>query len=193
MKLSYLTICFSSLDGPKPHSRKLDQSNRNRHSPQTSVRELTLHHQRHQLHNESRGRVRMRIILICSITRGLFQRHHLARAALEHSTAQAALNISSRGDGRGGDLWVGWTVYNVVAFVRRAFVCLHPLINRMLSFSFPLIFFLSFILIVAGQDLNNPNASESLHTNNWAVLVCASRYWFNYRVRIVGPLDVPCP
>ena len=21
------------------------------------------------------------------------------------------------------------------------------------------------------------------HTNNWAVLVCASRYWFNYRVR----------
>lgn len=26
--------------------------------------------------------------------------------------------------------------------------------------------------------------SESVHTNNWAVLVCASRYWFNYRVRI---------
>ena len=23
----------------------------------------------------------------------------------------------------------------------------------------------------------------SSHTNNWAVLVCASRYWFNYRVR----------
>ncbi|KAA1472383.1 hypothetical protein DENSPDRAFT_838635 [Dentipellis sp. KUC8613] len=23
--------------------------------------------------------------------------------------------------------------------------------------------------------------SESAHTNNWAVLVCASRYWFNYR------------
>ncbi|EIM88747.1 uncharacterized protein STEHIDRAFT_75515 [Stereum hirsutum FP-91666 SS1] len=23
--------------------------------------------------------------------------------------------------------------------------------------------------------------SESVHTNNWAVLVCASRYWFNYR------------
>ena len=22
------------------------------------------------------------------------------------------------------------------------------------------------------------------HTNNWAVLVCASRYWFNYRVRL---------
>lgn len=24
--------------------------------------------------------------------------------------------------------------------------------------------------------------STSGHTNNWAVLVCASRYWFNYRV-----------
>lgn len=23
----------------------------------------------------------------------------------------------------------------------------------------------------------------SAHTNNWAVLVCSSRYWFNYRVR----------
>ena len=23
----------------------------------------------------------------------------------------------------------------------------------------------------------------STHTNNWAVLVCSSRYWFNYRVR----------
>lgn len=25
-------------------------------------------------------------------------------------------------------------------------------------------------------------ATEDRHTNNWAVLVCASRYWFNYRV-----------
>lgn len=24
------------------------------------------------------------------------------------------------------------------------------------------------------------------HTNNWAVLVCSSRYWFNYRVSLVG-------
>ena len=23
------------------------------------------------------------------------------------------------------------------------------------------------------------------HTNNWAVLVCTSRYWFNYRVRVL--------
>lgn len=22
------------------------------------------------------------------------------------------------------------------------------------------------------------------HTNNWAVIVCASRYWFNYRVSV---------
>lgn len=26
--------------------------------------------------------------------------------------------------------------------------------------------------------------SGSSHTNNWAVLVCASRYWFNYRVSV---------
>ncbi|KAF9478962.1 hypothetical protein BDN70DRAFT_879362 [Pholiota conissans] len=25
------------------------------------------------------------------------------------------------------------------------------------------------------------NATSSTHTNNWAVLVCSSRYWFNYR------------
>jgi hypothetical protein len=25
-------------------------------------------------------------------------------------------------------------------------------------------------------------ATGGRHTNNWAVLVCASRYWFNYRV-----------
>jgi len=83
----------------------------------------------------------------------------------------------------------------VVVLVRRAFV-LHTLIERMLSFSFPLafIFFLPFILIVeAGHDLSNDNVpAESSHTNNWAVLVCASRYWFNYRVRIVGPLPASC-
>jgi GPI-anchor transamidase subunit K len=63
----------------------------------------------------------------------------------------------------------------------------------MLSFSFRFLFiiFLSFIFSVkAEHDIHNANvyaeASESPHTNNWAVLVCASRYWFNYRVRIVG-------
>jgi len=35
----------------------------------------------------------------------------------------------------------------------------------------------------------NRNAPESAHTNNWAVLVCASRYWFNYRVRRTGLLS----
>lgn len=26
------------------------------------------------------------------------------------------------------------------------------------------------------------NGTVTSHTNNWAVLVCSSRYWFNYRV-----------
>lgn len=26
-----------------------------------------------------------------------------------------------------------------------------------------------------------PNTNASTHANNWAVLVCSSRYWFNYR------------
>ncbi|KAF8137535.1 peptidase C13 family-domain-containing protein [Boletus edulis] len=30
-------------------------------------------------------------------------------------------------------------------------------------------------------DFYGRHASASGHTNNWAVLVCASRYWFNYR------------
>ncbi|KAN0084175.1 Peptidase C13 family domain containing protein [Tylopilus felleus] len=30
-------------------------------------------------------------------------------------------------------------------------------------------------------DFYGRHASTSSHTNNWAVLVCASRYWFNYR------------
>lgn len=30
---------------------------------------------------------------------------------------------------------------------------------------------------------NAQSGTVSSHTNNWAVLVCASRYWFNYRVR----------
>jgi phosphatidylinositol glycan class K len=33
-----------------------------------------------------------------------------------------------------------------------------------------------------GKDGANTTSS---HTNNWAVLVCASRYWFNYRVSIL--------
>ena len=29
---------------------------------------------------------------------------------------------------------------------------------------------------------HNGTGSATTHTNNWAVLVCSSRYWFNYRV-----------
>ena len=32
------------------------------------------------------------------------------------------------------------------------------------------------------QDETLGPPTTSTHTNNWAVLVCASRYWFNYRV-----------
>lgn len=31
-------------------------------------------------------------------------------------------------------------------------------------------------------ELYGGNGTATRHTNNWAVLVCASRYWFNYRV-----------
>lgn len=33
-----------------------------------------------------------------------------------------------------------------------------------------------------GQFFDSHDPGASAHTNNWAVLVCASRYWFNYRV-----------
>lgn len=67
-------------------------------------------------------------------------------------------------------------------------------------YTFPLtviVFFLHFALTEAADEVavrdffnrSGPDgASESSHTNNWAVLVCASRYWFNYRVRVVGIL-----
>lgn len=32
------------------------------------------------------------------------------------------------------------------------------------------------------SDGGNTGRVISGHTNNWAVLVCSSRYWFNYRV-----------
>ncbi|KAI0300170.1 peptidase C13 family-domain-containing protein [Multifurca ochricompacta] len=67
---------------------------------------------------------------------------------------------------------------------------LHPF-----TFSF-LVFFLRIVFIVKSADTDRAEkfavhrslshhapavAFESAHTNNWAVLVCASRYWFNYR------------
>lgn len=34
-------------------------------------------------------------------------------------------------------------------------------------------------------DASAPHASRArVHTNNWAVLVCTSKFWFNYRVRV---------
>ena len=98
-----LLFAFHFLMDAKLHTRKLDQSNRNRHSPRTSVRGLSLHPQQHQFHNKLRGHVQTRITLICSTTRGLSQLHHLARAALGHGMAPVVLNKSSRGGSRGVD------------------------------------------------------------------------------------------
>jgi len=51
------------------------------------------------------------------------------------------------------------------------------------------IFLVSSLITVSGSNLGSDldqieeyfASSSSGHTNNWAVLVCASRYWFNYR------------
>uniref|UniRef100_A0A914Z4T3 GPI-anchor transamidase n=1 Tax=Panagrolaimus superbus TaxID=310955 RepID=A0A914Z4T3_9BILA len=49
-----------------------------------------------------------------------------------------------------------------------------------------LLFFISFFTNAATLSNNNVDKIEaffdpSTHTNNWAVLVCTSRFWFNYR------------
>jgi hypothetical protein len=36
--------------------------------------------------------------------------------------------------------------------------------------------------VSSGATVAGIGATGGRHTNNWAVLVCASRYWFNYRV-----------
>ena len=100
-------FAFNLRMDPKLPTRKLDQSNRNQHSLRTSVHGLSLHPQRHQLHNKFRGHVYTRITLTSSTTHGLSQRHHLARAALGHNTGQVVSKISSRGGGRGVD-FMGW-------------------------------------------------------------------------------------
>jgi GPI-anchor transamidase subunit K len=38
------------------------------------------------------------------------------------------------------------------------------------------------LLFVSATDPVEKFLSRSGHTNNWAVLVCSSRFWFNYRV-----------
>lgn len=46
--------------------------------------------------------------------------------------------------------------------------------------------FISFFITNAATALSDAEKIEtffdpSTHTNNWAVLVCTSRFWFNYR------------
>ncbi|CAI8055914.1 GPI-anchor transamidase [Geodia barretti] len=37
------------------------------------------------------------------------------------------------------------------------------------------------VLVAVLWSVEAAREQQSTHTNNWAVLVCASRYWFNYR------------
>jgi len=210
LNLSYLTICVLIPDGPKPRTKKSDQSSRNRHSPQTSVHELSLRLQRHQFHSEPREPeyVQTRTIPTSSTTRELYRLRHPARADFGHSTAQVVLNKLNRGGSSGVDevdrlVLTSCCRSNFIVWPdRRLLTHAHTIPMHPYSFPLALIIFLHSALIigsvnaetveqVAVQDFFNRNvseASESLHTNNWAVLVCASRYWFNYRVRIVGLL-----
>lgn len=53
-------------------------------------------------------------------------------------------------------------------------------------------FLFGLLVGVIGQSIDdqiNVHFAQSGHTNNWAVLVCASRYWFNYR-HIANTLSV---
>lgn len=48
------------------------------------------------------------------------------------------------------------------------------------------------VAVVISQSIDeqiNVHFAQSGHTNNWAVLVCASRYWYNYR-HIANTLSV---
>lgn len=40
---------------------------------------------------------------------------------------------------------------------------------------------MSWLPVVAQSELDGSNRTSSHHTNNWAVIVCTSRFWFNYR------------
>lgn len=37
------------------------------------------------------------------------------------------------------------------------------------------------LLILSSSISYRASAETTMHTNNWAVLVCTSRFWFNYR------------
>ncbi|KAL7087109.1 hypothetical protein ACP275_13G045600 [Erythranthe tilingii] len=43
------------------------------------------------------------------------------------------------------------------------------------------LFFCSAIPSTAFSSSSSSSSSSTMHTNNWAVLVCTSRFWFNYR------------
>ncbi|KAF7288185.1 GPI-anchor transamidase [Mycena chlorophos] len=50
-----------------------------------------------------------------------------------------------------------------------------------LAFSLFLVLFSTLVAASHEQIVGDFFAGSSNHTNNWAVLVCSSRYWFNYR------------
>lgn len=64
----------------------------------------------------------------------------------------------------------------------------------------PLILFSLFYSFVTAQSQDQESAVHNFfqkdsgqgHTNNWAVLVCSSRYWFNYRVRVSSNVRGNC-
>ncbi|CAX45001.1 GPI-anchor transamidase complex subunit, putative [Candida dubliniensis CD36] len=55
--------------------------------------------------------------------------------------------------------------------------------NRVLSFILPILLVFSTVLSsdLPNDSVNTSNSDPSRHSNNWAVLVSTSRFWFNYR------------
>jgi len=91
-------------------------------------------------------------------------------------------------------------MFRIIAFVGLGALTLHVLVvwsnlhsictMRLLALRSLILFTLCYSFVV-GQYQENASAVTDFfqvdnaqgHTNNWAVLVCSSRYWFNYRVR----------
>lgn len=55
--------------------------------------------------------------------------------------------------------------------------------NRVLSFILPILLIFSTVLSsdLPNDSVNTSNSDPNRHSNNWAVLVSTSRFWFNYR------------
>ncbi|KAH9698901.1 peptidase C13 family [Citrus sinensis] len=49
------------------------------------------------------------------------------------------------------------------------------------SFGFKSLAAMLLLLILSSSTSYRASAETTMHTNNWAVLVCTSRFWFNYR------------